>query len=230
MSKALTITFGLCFAVGVLAASQAQIGPGGGGGGLANPVSFIQFGGTTSSFSKINACAQALATNRACVRLADDSNWTVEANGGVDLMSGANRQGFFDITGTGVRLSTDVGTSITLNAPASGGSGANGVFINGAVNDGSYSFQTPTTGFSITLANNIWHTILDPAGTLATGTITMAPNPSDGMIVNVRTSQTITGLTVSPNTAQSIKGNPTTLAAGGILECMFHTANTTWYC
>lgn len=96
--------------------------------------------------------------------------------------------------------------------------------------DTGYSFQTPATGFTITLGNTTWHTILDPAGTLATGTLTMPAAPVDGQVVNVRSSQIITSLTVAANSGQSIKGNPSSFAVGGILECMYHLSNTTWYC
>lgn len=186
-------------------------------------------GGITSSFGAIGTNAQSLSTNRLPVRLADDSGWAVTATGGIDIMSGGNRNGIIDSGGAGLRFMTDVTSGIDFVATASGGGGVNGNRFSGSYVDVNYSFQTPTTGFTITLANNIWHTILDPAGTLATGTITMPALPGDGMIVNVRSSQTITALTISPNTSQSVKGNPTTLAAGGTVEAIYHAANTTWY-
>lgn len=100
----------------------------------------------------------------------------------------------------------------------------------GNVIDTGYSFQTPATGFTITLGNTTWHTVLDPSGTLATGTITMPAAPVDGMIINVRSSQVVTSLTVSPNTGQSIKGAPGSFAVGGTFECLYRNSNTTWYC
>jgi hypothetical protein len=106
----------------------------------------------------------------------------------------------------------------------------NGNFITKqAIADQSYSYQTPTTGFAITIADNISQLILDPAGTLATGTITMPATPIDGQIVCVSDSQVQTALTVSPNTAQSIKNAPTSLTAGGRFCYQFRITNTTWY-
>lgn len=88
-------------------------------------------------------------------------------------------------------------------------------------------YQVPLTGFSITpIAGK---TILNPAGTLATGTITMPATPFDGMMVRVSTTQTITSLTVSANTGQSISNAVTTLAAGGRLGYIYRAANATWY-
>lgn len=92
-----------------------------------------------------------------------------------------------------------------------------------------FDFQTPTTGFTYTVPDGTGKVILDPAGTLATGTITMPAKPNNGQIVRVSTSQTITGLTVSANSGQSIKNAPTTLAAGGNFRYIFRTTNTTWY-
>ena len=53
--------------------------------------------------------------------------------------------------------------------------GSNGVLQNYAVN-------TPTTGFSYTFAAGTQTLLLTPAGTLATGTVTMPPSPVDGMV------------------------------------------------
>ena len=101
-----------------------------------------------------------------------------------------------------------------------------------AVADQSKSVQVPLTGFTITIANNISSLILDPAGTLATGTINLPATPIDGQIVRISSSQTITSLTVSGN-GNTIKNAPTalTISATGSygFTYIFHTANTTWY-
>ncbi len=134
--------------------------------------------------------------------------------------------GVVDAGGGGVRLLSVNTAPITLETN-SGGNGK--IIIGGVFCDNAYSFQTPATGFSITIGDAIWHLILDPAGTLATGTITMAANPTDGQVVNIRSSQAVTALTISPNSGQSVKGAPSTLALGGTLEAIYRTANTTWY-
>lgn len=87
----------------------------------------------------------------------------------------------------------------------------------------------PTTGFSITIANTTRAQILDPAGTLATGTVTMCPAPRDGQIVEISSTQIITGFTVSANAGQSIKNAPTTIAAGGCVSFRYDGDTTTWY-
>lgn len=90
-------------------------------------------------------------------------------------------------------------------------------------------YQVPTTGFSITISAGKRSLTLDPAGTLATGTITMPAAPVDGQKVAVSTTQTITALTTSANAGQSIKNAPTTLAAGAGFQYQYRASNTTWY-
>lgn len=96
--------------------------------------------------------------------------------------------------------------------------------------DLSYVLSSPSTGgFSLTVSSSNYTTIIDPAGTVSSATITMASSPVDGQINKLVTSQAITTLTVAANTGQAIKGAPTTLAAGGRIEAIFRAASTTWY-
>jgi len=95
--------------------------------------------------------------------------------------------------------------------------------------DLAFQVQTPTTGFSIT-ASDAWSTLmLDPAGTLASGTITMPPTPSNGRIFNISSTQTVTSLTLSPNAGQTNKCTASTITAGGRLRCIYQTSNSAWY-
>lgn len=118
----------------------------------------------------------------------------------------------------------------STNTTLAGQFDASGNFITKkATADQSYSLQVPTTGFSITIANNISTLILKPAGTLATGTITMPATPIDGQNVRFTSSQIITSLTVSPNSGQSIVGAPTTLGLGQGNAFIYSLSDTTWY-
>ena len=102
---------------------------------------------------------------------------------------------------------------VTLN-------GTNGLLQN-------YTVNTPTTGFSYTVTTPV--TLFTPAGTLASGTVTMPASPSDGMTVAILTTQTITSLTISGNTGQSISGAVSTLAANASATYLYRQSNTTWY-
>lgn len=92
-----------------------------------------------------------------------------------------------------------------------------------------YDYQTPTTGFSYTFAAGTTVLVMNPAGTLATGTITMPAAPVDGMTISFSSTQAITALTVAGNTGQSIVGNPSTMNAGGAATFVYRLSNTTWY-
>ncbi len=94
--------------------------------------------------------------------------------------------------------------------------------------DQSYSLQIPSTGFSITIAAGVKTLELSPAGTLATGTIIMPAAPIDGQEIRVSSTQTITALTVSPNSGQTFPNAPTTLAAGQGFSILYNLANTQW--
>lgn len=93
----------------------------------------------------------------------------------------------------------------------------------------SYDYQALTTGFSYTFAAGTQVLIINPAGTLATGTITMPAAPVDGMTVRFSSSQIITALTVSANSGQSIVGAVTALVLGGSAQYLYRQSNTTWY-
>ena len=87
----------------------------------------------------------------------------------------------------------------------------------------------PTTGFTNTIANTTSYYIIEPAGTLATGTLTMPASPVNEQVVTIASTQTITALTHSPNTGQTLKGALTTIAVDGNASWIYRTANTTWY-
>lgn len=94
----------------------------------------------------------------------------------------------------------------------------------------SYDFQVLTTGFSYTFASGTTTLIINPAGTLATGTITMPATPADGMVITFTTTQEITAITINGNTGQSIGGTQTAqLPANSAMSFVYRQANTTWY-
>jgi len=90
-------------------------------------------------------------------------------------------------------------------------------------------YVTPSTGFSQTIANTTTFLVIEPSGTLATGTVTMPASPVDGQLVRILTTQTITALTHSPNTGQTLKGALTTLVINTGASWLYKTSTTTWY-
>jgi len=94
----------------------------------------------------------------------------------------------------------------------------------------SYDFQVLTTGFSYTFATGITTLLIEPAGTLATGTITMPASPADGMVVTFSSTQQITALTVAANTGQTIGGTQVALmAANSAMSFVYRLSSLTWY-
>jgi hypothetical protein len=93
---------------------------------------------------------------------------------------------------------------------------------------------TPGTGFSIAVPSPVsqqqW-VLLQPAGTLASGTITLPLNSitPDGTEVLITSTQIITSLTVGTNGASNAFGAPTTLAANGFARLRFVQAQNSWY-
>lgn len=90
-------------------------------------------------------------------------------------------------------------------------------------------YITPTTGSSVTINDNVSQLIANPAGTLATLTLTMPPNPFNGMVLGIASSQIITGLTLSANSGQTLDGALTTLAANAFAAYRYVTSVTTWF-
>ena len=101
--------------------------------------------------------------------------------------------------------------------------------VKSAYADQSKNVNVPVTGFTLTIGNAVSTQILNPAGTLATGTVTMCATPADGQCVYVCSSQAITALTVSPNSGQTLINAPSTLALGSGFGYIYDTASTTWF-
>jgi hypothetical protein len=98
----------------------------------------------------------------------------------------------------------------------------------------SVNLFVPGSGFNITVptpvSNDQWM-LLQPAGTLATGTITLPLNTSvpDGTTVLITTTQEITSLTIALNGASAIYGGVTSLAAGTATAIRFYQPTNSWY-
>ena len=96
------------------------------------------------------------------------------------------------------------------------------------------NLYVPGSGFNITVptpvSNDQWM-LLQPAGTLATGTITLPLNTGvpDGTTVLITTTQEITSLTIALNGATAVYGAVTTLSAGSATSIRFYQPTNSWY-
>ena len=92
----------------------------------------------------------------------------------------------------------------------------------------------PGNGFNITVPTPVseqqWM-LLQPAGTLASGTITLPLNTGvpDGTTVLITSTQEITSLTIALNGATAIYGAVTTLGAGCAAVYRFYQPTNSWY-
>lgn len=98
----------------------------------------------------------------------------------------------------------------------------------------STNLYTPGTGFNVTVPTPVseqqWM-IIQPAGTLTTGTITLPLNTGvpDGTQVLVTSTQIITAFTLALNGAAAAFGAPTTMAANSFFTMRFYQATNSWY-
>jgi hypothetical protein len=98
----------------------------------------------------------------------------------------------------------------------------------------SVNLYVPGSGFNITVPTPVsqqqWM-LLQPAGTLATGTITLPLNTGvpDGTTVLITSTQEITSLTIALNGAAAIYGAVTSLAAGSATEIRYYQPTNSWY-
>lgn len=114
----------------------------------------------------------------------------------------------------------------------SGGSGATNAFMSSSsLRDGRfYVYQAPLTGFTLTMTPTQSAVSLNPAGTIAAGTVTMPATTVDGKVVSIFTSATITALTINTtNSATFVPAVVTTLAAGTSVAYVYDKANNQWH-
>jgi hypothetical protein len=98
----------------------------------------------------------------------------------------------------------------------------------------SVNLYVPSAGFNITVptpvSNDQWM-LIQPASTLASGTITLPLNTGvpDGTTVLITTTQEITSLTIALNGATAIFGGVSFLGAGTATAIRFYQPTNSWY-
>ena len=182
-------------------------------------------GGHANGFSGSNDVSNSFlfgtainCTNKGCIVFSDRNFITF--NTAADSQFSANMQ-------NGYMLYVNDGStpSLALNIDTHG----NLINAKGTA-DQSYSLQAPSTGFSITIGAGVKTLILNPAGTLTSGTVVMPAAPVDGQEIRICTDHIITTLTVNANSGQSLANAfATTLAAGTGIGYIYNLSGTTWY-
>lgn len=93
---------------------------------------------------------------------------------------------------------------------------------------GTYSYQVPASGDTLTAAAALGAYVLNPAGVLATLTVVCPPSAVDGQLFGMSSTRTITALTVSPAAGQVVSGGATLLGGDGGVAFRYRTADATW--
>jgi hypothetical protein len=83
------------------------------------------------------------------------------------------------------------------------------------------------TGFTYAIANK--KTLFKPAGTLASGTVTLPAPTGNGQEVVIGSTQQITALTVNPHSTEKVVNAPAFLPAGQSFRMTYSLSDTSWY-
>lgn len=151
---------------------------------------------------------------------------------GLALLAGASRAQFTNTPGTSLPKVQSVGPTDLIQVIPGGVPGVQSQYATAALTNGIQGYQVvvPLTAFSLTFNNGQMWFLLQPAGTLATGTITMQPNPGDGQRACVRSTQTQTAITITANTGQTIGGTAVTALVANTTVCWTYQASvSTWW-
>jgi hypothetical protein len=96
-------------------------------------------------------------------------------------------------------------------------------------NTTSVAYSVPVTAFTITQGVGTTWTIINPAGTLATGTFTFNATPTNGSRACFVSTQTQTAVTFTGATGQTVTGAPTSMAAGTPACFTYVSSVSTWF-
>ena len=90
-----------------------------------------------------------------------------------------------------------------------------------------YEYNAPVSGATVVATAGAL--LLEPAGTLATLTVTLPPDPVDGQIFELSTTQQITALTVQGAAGETVRGATFTLNPDSGSSWRYRTASVTWF-
>lgn len=91
----------------------------------------------------------------------------------------------------------------------------------------SYQKVVPVSGDTVIFNNLVKRLILNPAGTLATVTVSLPSTPFDGQEICINTTKNITALSLS--SSKTIVGATTSLTANTSTRYFYISSDNTWY-
>lgn len=93
---------------------------------------------------------------------------------------------------------------------------------------GNYVKNIPLTGFSLAATKYQTLLVLNPAGTLAAGTVTLPPSPPDGLEFCIFSTQIVTALTLTPVSPATVNNGITALTVNGRFCYLYSASDTKW--
>ena len=123
------------------------------------------------------------------------------------------------LSGTELFESTQSGNTVSLLASQ----------VKTYVDSESLTYNVPIAGFTLTIGAGVQQLVLNPAGVLATGTITMPAAPTNGFVVTISSTKVVTALTLNANAGQSLGTTTTALAAATAVRYIYVSSVTTWF-
>jgi len=186
----------------------------------------VEIAGNVGNFTTANITGN-LSVNGSIITWAGSgANITLDPDGTADVVLTNNTAlWLLDTTPT---TGPNTGTLINYGGASIGGN----LYTGGARIIGGYQYSSPTSGFSVTINNNVERLIIDPStnNVLATGTITLPSANVDATLVTVSSTYGITALTVNPNPGTVVKPSGTiTLANSTTISFFYHSSESTWY-
>jgi|ERR1700691_400332 len=121
----------------------------------------------------------------------------------------------------------DLFLDVVRGSPSANSYYATAQQINGVLG---YVKTVTLTAFSLAFGNSQTYYLIQPAGTLATGTFILSANPGDGQRNCVRSTQTQTAVTlaVAAGSGQTINGGITAMTANTSYCYLYSANNSTW--
>ena len=88
----------------------------------------------------------------------------------------------------------------------------------------------PVSGDTVTLTANVRRCIINPAAGIAALTVVLPPNPINGQVTGISSTQAIAALTVNAGTGgAAIVGAPTALTAGQAFTMLYRLTDNSWF-
>ncbi|UTV56500.1 glycoside hydrolase family 55 protein [Burkholderia arboris] len=179
-----------------------------------------------------NATSDGMRVDDASTIITIDSTRHIAYNGGYGVNATVPTTNIYSLSQYAVSNTLGNYSSNVKLGPLNVGGAISGTSITNSQQqvDKSYTYSTPSSGTTVTIASGTQTALIDPAATLAALTITLPSCSSgyDGSIVRYSSTQAVTALTLGA-AAGTVAAPATSLAAGAGHGYLCRGANTTWY-